>query len=233
MRLGRMAAALTLAAVALTGAGAASAATVIAQSHFDTGAEGWRNGDFTVGNATYDVGWDATGGFITAADEHDQFTAFLAPSSYLGDRRDAIGGTLSFDLASAFRDTNGAELPYVTLRGGGVLLFGLLRTVPPGDSFSRFEVVLTADNFLRGNPEDGHGVVPVSAQAFSDVLRNLTQLSIRADIHSGEDLASLDNVVLTAGGAVPEPASWAIMILGLALTGAALRSDRKSMARRR
>ena len=234
MRLGRMAAALTLAAAALTGAETAGAATVIAQSRFDTGAEGWRNGDFTVGNTTYEVGWNPAG-FITAADDKqpELFSAFLAPSSYLGDRRDARGGTLSFDLASLYRDDDGAALPYVTLRGGGVLLYGLLRTTPPGEAFSRFEVVLTAENFLRGNPEDHQGVTPVSAEEFDQVLRDLSQLSIRADIHSGEDLASLDNVVLTAGAGVPEPASWAIMILGLGLTGAALRSERRWMARRR
>jgi hypothetical protein len=200
----------------------ARAATVIAESRFDTGAEGWRNGDFTGGNAVHDVGWRIEDGFITAADDHEQFTAFLAPAAYLGDRRDARGGTLGFDIASRFRDTNGAELPYVTLHGAGILLFGLLSANPPGETFSRYEVVLAAENFLRGNPEDGVGTSPVSEAQFAAVLRSLTQLSIRADIASGQDLASLDNVVLTAGS-VPEPDAWLLMIIGAGHAGASVR----------
>lgn len=199
----------------------ASAATIIAETRFTSGAEGWRQGDFTGGNATYDLAWNP-GGHVVADDDQGQFTAFLAPAAYRGDRREALGGSFSFDLATAI-PADVDRVPYVTLQGAGRLLFGLLTDAAPGEAFSRYAVTLRPENFFLGSPEEGPGSVPASEALFLEVLRDLDQLAIRADLADGPDEVRLDNVVLTAGAGVPEPSTWALMIAGFGLAGAALR----------
>ncbi|MEW5687529.1 MAG: laminin B domain-containing protein [Pseudomonadota bacterium] len=202
----------------------AAAATIIAESRFSESAEGWRQGDFTGGNVTYALAWNPAG-HVVADDSREQFTAFLAPSAYRGDRRDAFGGALAFDLATAIPPDVG-RVPYVTLQGAGRLLFGLLTDVAPGEAFSRYAIVLRPENFFLGSPEEGPGSIPASEALFLQVLRDLDQLSIRADLADGPDQVLLDNVVLTAGAGVPEPQTWALMIAGFGLAGAALRRVR-------
>ncbi len=60
-----------------------------------------------------------------------------------------------------------------------------------------------------------------SQQDLELVLSNLTRLLIRAEYQSGLDTDGLDNVSFANGavGAVPEPSTWAMMILGFAGVG--------------
>ena len=202
-------------------------AVEIASSHFDTGAEGWRNGDFTVSNATSAVTYDAAG-FITVTDLFP-YNAFLAPGAFLGDRRAANRGVLSFDLGSALNDGVGAPVPLVTLIGAGKLVFGGLISTPPSTGgFTHYDIALKADSFFLGNPGDPNPSL-VSEADFAAILADLDQLSISGDFHSGEDFVRLDNVVLTAGS-VPEPGAWALMIGGFGLAGATLRRRRSAAA---
>jgi hypothetical protein len=209
---------------------ATAGAVVLAESAFDADDNGWREGDFTGGNSTHPLVWDADG-HVVATDSYGQVAGFLAPSAYLGDQRLARGGTLSFDLASDFPVVPD-RLPYVTLRRDGVLLFGLLTDMGPTATFRRFSVGLRPENFFLGNPEDGPGAAPATDALFAQVLGKVTQLSIRADVASGRDMARLDNVVLTAGAPVPEPSTWATMVLGLGLGGTLLRRSRALRAQR-
>ena len=208
-------------AAALGSAFPAAAATILAQSTFDSGAEGWLEGDFTGGNATHPLTWDARG-HVLAIDAYGQVAGFLAPTAFRGDKRDAFGGTLSFDLASDFPAVVD-DLPYVTLRRDGLLLFGLVTNVAPTSAFRRYTVDLRPENFVIGDPESNPTVTPATDAQLRRVLGNITQLSIRADVANGRDSTRLDNVVLTASAAVPEPATWAMMIAGFGLSGALMR----------
>jgi hypothetical protein len=51
------------------------------------------------------------------------------------------------------------------------------------------------------------------------VLSDLTSLRVRGEFNTGPDLAFLDNVVLSAASAAPEPATLALVGLGLAGLG--------------
>jgi len=200
-----------------------SQAAELAASHFEHGPEGWRNGEFTVGNDTRDVTWDPAG-FISVGDNYPH-NALLAPDAFLGDQTAAIGGTLSLDLGSDFSD-DAPDAPLVTLVGGDVLLYGGVIATPPasGGGFTHYVVALTAANFLRGAPDVMNGVA-VSDAEFAQVIAHLRQLSINADFHDGDDHVRLDNVVLSSpsASATPEPASWALLVGGFGLAGASIR----------
>jgi hypothetical protein len=42
--------------------------------------------------------------------------------------------------------------------------------------------------------------------------------------------AALDNISLTSASSVPEPASWALVLVGFGAAGAAIRSRRRGLA---
>ena len=50
---------------------------------------------------------------------------------------------------------------------------------------------------------------------------------------NGDHAPAIDSVVaqFKAGGAVPEPATWALMVLGVGLTGAAMRRKQQAQVR--
>ncbi|WP_293452811.1 laminin B domain-containing protein [Phenylobacterium sp.] len=203
-----------------------AAAAVIAASTFDDGAEGWLDGDFTVGNSTGPVAYDPAG-FITVADAFP-YNAFLAPAAFRGDQRAANRGTLSFDLGDDLNDGD-VVTALVTFRSAGQLYYGGVVTTPPAASgFTHYEIVISAATFLLGDPGLLTGT-QVSEAAFAEALRHVDQLAINADFHSGEDAARLDNVVLTSG-AVPEPAAWALAVTGFGVMGAALRRGGRAAA---
>ena len=70
----------------------------------------------------------------------------------------------------------------------------------------------------------GHGgaTLTLSGRVLPPTLFGPTQLSEFAFAGASPDA----NLVLTTAGGVPEPASWALMIAGCGLTGAALRRRR-------
>jgi hypothetical protein len=196
------------------------AAAVIASSTFDHDAEGWLNGEFTVGAMTGPVTYDPAG-FITVGDAFG-YNAFLAPAAFRGDQRAANRGILSFDLGDAVNDGD-VVAALVTFRSGGQLYYGGMIATPPATSgFTHYEVAFSTAAFRLGDPGLLNGT-QVSEAAFAEALRHIDQLSINADFHSGEDLVRLDNVVLTAGPGVPEPGTWALVLTGVALAGAVLR----------
>ena len=203
----------------------AVAATVLAESHFGAGAEGWLNGDFTLRDTTSAVTFDAAG-FITVTDRFP-YNAFIASAPFTGNKSAANRGTLSFDLGSDLNDGPGKTVPLVTLIGAGKLIFGGMISTPPATTgFSHYDIALTASQFFLGSPSDPTTGQPVSEADFAAILADLKQVAISGDFHSPEDFVRLDNVVLTSGAGIPEPSSWALMIGGFGLAGAALRRRR-------
>jgi hypothetical protein len=188
-------------------------------STFDTGAEGWTwtaVGDIAVPIQWTDVGGNP-GGHVRAFEFilGGGVTYFQAPPSYLGDQSGAANTNLSFDLQLI---TVGAPNPFnsndVVLVGGGLTLVFDLATNPNTDSWSHYDVPLAAPSWhvstLAG---------PVASDAqFSQVLSDLSALRIRAEYQTNVGPEDLDNAVrLDNVSMVPEPESWAMLLLGLGI----------------
>ena len=211
----------SLMASVLTVAAVPGHAATIVSSRFDTSSEGWRAGEFTQVQPSVDVTYNATARLISSGDVASN-AGFLAPASYLGDKSNAFGGTLSFDLATASFDN--APYSAVALIGGGLTLYSLF-TRAPATTLTPFSFSLVGSSFKTSNPFGSSGMTATDGQ-LRQALGSLEQLSILVDWQSGDDFTQLDNVTLADGApvsGVPEPASWAMMLSGFGLLGAAMR----------
>lgn len=211
------------AAVAAFSQAPATHAQVLASSNFTTGDEGWRNGDFDGLGGTSPVIYNAAAGTISAEDNYF-FSGFVAPSAFLGNQAAAFGGTFSFDIM--VQSASDIYSP-LALIGAGLTLFAN-PSVAPTTTMMPYSITLTGANFnigSAGNPSGG--ILATDAQLLS-VLSALDRIAIDADWAFGYDFVTLDNVVLRAGAvsAVPEPATWGMMILGFAVLGGSLRRQR-------
>ncbi|MBU1376458.1 MAG: PEPxxWA-CTERM sorting domain-containing protein [Alphaproteobacteria bacterium] len=205
----------------LLGAGAAQASISYT---FDTGNQGWSYGG--ISSSTPDITgaspWDA-GGFLRLADLAAE-TGVYAPGAVLGDQSAAYGGNISFDIGDAFNDAS----PYVALILYGSGLAVSIPHAQPGITGPvNFSFDLTEAGFTVFNGNTNPGSTPVTEAEFRSVLANLTGIAIRTEWNTGPDDSTVDNVVFTGFGGdtapVPEPAAWALMIMGFGLAGASLR----------
>ena len=195
---------------------AASAANAGVISTFDTGPQGWQVGSVNANSIT-ELGlpdWNA-GGYITTGDVATE-VGFVAPAAYLGDLSSLYGQNVTFDLSDVFVDgVNYANL--ILYSGTTAITFG---TSPPGPSFTPYSINLS-ENGWHVYPGGGEvGTVAVNQTEFLAVLGNVTGFAIHADWRSGGDFTGLDNVRLgEIAGGVPEPSTWAMIILGFAGMG--------------
>jgi hypothetical protein len=214
LRLGAPLAAVSLALCAATSAGAATAIT----STFDVGDDGWRFG--SVGFSPQAVTWNAASQSISRTHGFASW-GFLAPTAYLGDKSAFIGGTFGFELSASL--VSHADRPLLTLTGlnGGTIYSNWMGA--PGSTLTPFEVELSADNFYRGTATTR--VSGVSDEEFAAIMASLRAIQIFGDWNPGTDTVGLDNVAMSirTAAAVPEPTTWALMILGFGAAGAALR----------
>jgi hypothetical protein len=188
-------------------------------STFDTDTEGWTAQGDVVGT----IHWLATGGNPGGHVSIDDQTAggvtyFVAPAAFLGDKSAALGSDLRFDLmqvytgsASQFNDAD------VILEGGGLTLVYDTTVNPANGTWTSYQVPLLAADW-RLNTLGGTAATPLQLEA---TLANLTALRIRAEYRSGADIGHLDNVTL-----IPEPSTWAMVLIGLMGVGLAMRRDR-------
>ena len=216
------------AAVAL--AGQAGAATTVS-STFDADADGWAFGTWRgVGGNPQPVTYDAEAGLIAKINHGFGEWGFIAPLKFLGDKSDLIGGSLSFDLSSVYSDYSGKR-PLVVLSGANGLRMFSNWTPGPTSQLQNFKVGLTAANFYVGGDTVVTG--PVSTAVFETIMADIRQVQIYGDWTANIDTVKLDNVIMTgpgSTGAVPEPATWAMMILGFGAAGTVLRRRRTAMA---
>lgn len=214
-----------LASLGLAGALASGSALAAgATSTFDTDADGWTVSDFTVGGGT-PASW-LPAGMIQTFDAYS-WTVFSAPAKFLGDQSAVYGGSLSFDLQDTAKDGDADNYFTVVLKGAGLTLswFG---GAPSTTTLAHFDAMLSeSDTRWRVGPCTQISLcatVPTAVQ-FQSALAGLELLQIDADWKSGGDDSRLDNVVLAAA-VVPEPESWALMLLGLAGVAGVLRRRR-------
>lgn len=203
-------------------AGQASAATIT--STFDTGADGWKFGSY-LGFSGISVTHNAADGLISHAHGFGDF-GFLAPLEYLGEKSEFIGGSLSFDLSSS-RVTY-EHRPLVALVGGNGQTIFSRWSGAPGQGLTNFTVGLTAANFYTGGSETMSGAV--SESKFQAIMSDLETVQIWGDWSNNFENVKLDNVLLDSTAAVPEPATWAMMILGFGAAGTMMRRRRAALA---
>ena len=210
---------LVVAAIVLTVAPGSAFAGVIVQSTFDSGSEGWLVGDLFFTGATAPAEFVATGGnpggFLRTADLFP-WNAYQAPASFLGNQSAAYGGNLHLDMQILASDA--IDYPMLVISDGTTRL--QFRTPPPNTSWTGFDIpLLAAAGWEVAADETGDPGVAASEAQLQAVLSNLSFIHIDADWLTGPDQDVLDNVRLESPAAVPEPATGALMGLGLAVAG--------------
>jgi len=200
----------------LFGAAAAQADVV---SAFNADTQGWTVVGDEVGPVTWVSSGGNPGGYVSVTDSVvGGVMYFVAPDAYFGNHSGAYGTALTFDLIQNYPDSPNQfddDAGDVVLMGSGLTLAYDLADNPVNGTWTPYSVSLTAGSW-RLDSLTG----PIATQAqMQSVLSDITGLQIRAEYQTGADTDGLDSVVLSAAGAgapVPEPSTWAMMILGLA-----------------
>jgi Laminin B (Domain IV) len=217
----------------VSGSAAAFTIATTAISDFSVDDDGWvaqafaDNGrpDFntlflpTVFSPTYHTTGGDPSGFISIADSNDGWTYFVAPSKFLGNQSDKVGGTLSFSLQQSAGSIFQPEPPHVALRSGTTVLVldaGVVPAFTP--AWTSYSVALTAGEWKVGTLL---GAV-ATAGDLAAVLSDLSALYIAGEfVTPVVETNGLDSVSLAP---VPLPAAVWGMVSALGLLGARRRS---------
>lgn len=200
------------AAVALSAASQASAAGVV-NGNFETGPFGGTPTGFTV----------SPGGEIVAvqASAYVPCCGVTGTAAELANHFAAFGGgeltnisTLDQIIRTAEGDRLHISFDFGALGGGFQTLFASAYEADGNRLLASFQVTRSADNNLSTT----FGRYSFDAIAASSI----TRLSFSVDGPSAGVDGILDNIAV----AVPEPASWALMIAGFGVVGGALRRRR-------
>lgn len=171
-------------------------ADLIVESTFDVDADGWTGARLSPADLSQVVGaLDTTydgAGYISIEDHDTEWTVFAAPSKFLGDKSDWLGGTLSLDLKN---DTTGVRIstPVVFLVSDGTVLCS--PSIMPSDTWEPFSIPLTPDGWHTTSPD---GPEP-SLSLMQSVLSNLQAVYIIGDYVSGEETTTIDQVRMVSG----------------------------------
>jgi hypothetical protein len=131
-----------------------------------------------------------------------------------------LGNKVSFDYA---------VLPgSVDLTGSSTLLS--IRNVLTGQHFS-FDPSLVGDNAHSGSAYENSEQLAFFPVGFTTALNATYDVTLTLSNVAGlQGPVSVENWINVGAGGVPEPATWAMMILGVAGIGASLRRTRKTAA---
>ncbi|HEX7948029.1 MAG TPA: PEPxxWA-CTERM sorting domain-containing protein [Phenylobacterium sp.] len=218
-----------LAASAVIAAGLAAATPALAVTNLIVNggfeAPPQNDGGFQIFNrgATNLPGWEVVGPARNAVSILD--TAYHEP----GVTFNAFGGEQAMDMSGGeFRDLESGVRQTVNLRAGQRYLLSFWVGNADGRSDYRFDSAVTLQvnnsartSFVNGDITANH----VNWKQFTTSISgsgNPTAITFRNG-STDDAFSGLDNVRLTA---VPEPATWAMMIAGFGLAGATLRRRR-------
>ena len=189
----------------------AQAAPVIT-SAFETDSEGWMVTDFYNLETQISPSWSVTGGLpdgtIYTADVA-QGTLFSAPSIFLGNKKEYLEGTFSFDMKNSVANYDGGETYYsLYLMGSDMLIThrGIYPTI--ANQWVHDEAVLVSQGWTYATDD---WTTPVTVDDFSTILENLEGLYITTDWGWGADTGWLDNATMA-----PVPIPGALWLLGSA-----------------
>ena len=185
----------------------------VISSSFSTGAEGWSALDDT--GHDYTASWTSAGGnpggFLQGTETAPAGGTgyFIAPSKFLGNLSSFAGGSLGYDF-KVLQGTNYFNDVDVIISNGANSVSWFSNVNPVGGGWVPFHVALTQANF---------------GSNLAAVLSNVTEFRIRGEYINGTEEEGLDNVILRTT-TVPEPASWAMLVVGFGIVGAAARRRR-------
>ena len=240
---GRLSLALfSLAALALPAAAAA------ATTDFSNGAEGW------IGNADVDttLGTPAPA-FHSLVESFGLSWRNISNTAFIGDYTASPSVTISLDVLRNSITFLGNEVTrglFVKLSDFGAdgeaapplaTLYYRLGTLAPTTTGWQNYSVTIADTSSAALPTgwgavDGDGVLQLpEGRTFANILASVDQIeftTFEPDFFYGFTIFDVagDNFTVTRASAVPEPASWALLIGGMGLIGGTLRTRRAGVA---
>jgi hypothetical protein len=92
----------------------------------------------------------------------------------------------------------------------------------PNSGNQMFEVLLDGATIFSGSTTAGQPFTAMTTDPFDLIMGNLYSLSFHGLSFTADETAYIDDVRLTSA-AVPEPATWAMMLIGLGAVGVAFR----------
>nr|WP_309646703.1 PEPxxWA-CTERM sorting domain-containing protein [Phenylobacterium sp.] len=198
------------AAAALLSANAASAATVVLFSDFEN------DGTISQGFGTWGV-YGAADGWTTLAGPGIEIQNHAAGNP------DPTGGTNFVEL-----DSHANSSMFYTLGSTGSFDLSFLYSPRPNVGSTSNVIDVYLDTTLLGTYTANGGGGTSWSTANSSFYATAGQKLIFAAGGSSDSLGGyVDNITLSA---VPEPATWAMMIMGFGLAGSALRRRREVLA---
>lgn len=196
----------------------------LAESNFETNTESWlgANSGFGTESLTRLQGGPTATSlwYISVSETSGDGTAmfFSAPAKYLGDKRNAYHGILSFNLKQSATDNLSGSGSFVQLSSPTLSVVYSLPKVPP-TTWKHYEVPLDEAKGWFHQAEDR----PATQKEFLSVLANLQRLWIRAEFsYNSVDRTDLDDVQLL--GHPPgksDPAMTVASLPSLTIHGAA------------
>lgn len=214
----------------------AASASVIFQSTFDSGTEGWTAFTSAPGNPTVPVSWAAgkgnPGGALQHVSPSDNETSFfLAPAAFLSALAGAIGGSIAWDISTVptAGDVFFSSAADIQVRGSGTdrIRLSLFSSAPVHPEYRSLDVGFTT---VSGwNFFDGVTTTTATQAQIDDVLAHASSFVIRAEYWSGPfpDTGYLDNVFLRSFRGVPEPDGLVLLGLMLALLATRRRTQNR------
>lgn len=172
-------------------------------STFDTDAQGWRiatrldpsgTASAIVRPADHTAADGLPPGAAQILDPDDNWTFFLAPPDFLGDRSAFLGGALTFDIRTT--RTELAEGRWVILRAADGAAISTIIPTPPLDAWDHAFIPFVFGPWRPGANPNVRAIA--TEDAIRHVLAHLDELAIGAEYGSDalEELVRLDNPTL-------------------------------------
>lgn len=164
-------------------------------STFENDAGGWKIvGDAQGGyvEPTYMEDGGVVGGYIHAKDDvAGGVWYFSAPQEYLGNKSSYYGATLRYSTFQYFPgNPNQFQNKDIIFKSPNSLIYYEYEMEEyPKDTWTHYAIKIEANKGWK--KENGN---PASSYDIKNVLKNLTEFSIRGEYQSGDDEAGLDNV---------------------------------------
>lgn len=129
----------------------------------------------------------------------------------------------------AFIQNGGSVNQQFTAAASGMFVLDFLEAGRDNPNFSGdqfYEVLLNGSSIYNGATTSGQPFTAITTNPFELVLGDLYSLSFHGLTFSGDQTAYIDDVRLSIA-AIPEPSSWAMMLLGFGAVGFAMRGRRR------